>query len=180
MSIACPYGAIWWNDEREIPQHWNFDAHLIDAGWTNPRPVQSCPTGALTARKLGEAALADLVRKEGYEQLHPEWGTKPRIYYKNLWRYNRGFVGGAIVRSVDGVEDCVAGADVSLGRDGDVVASTKSDAFGDFKFDGLTEDGGTYDLSVALDGTIVFRTAVSVAASVYLDEIDVSAGGGAV
>ena len=26
---SCPYGAIWWNEEKELPQHWNFDAHLI-------------------------------------------------------------------------------------------------------------------------------------------------------
>ena len=30
---ACPYGHIWWNEEREIPQAWPFDAHLIDDGW---------------------------------------------------------------------------------------------------------------------------------------------------
>ena len=177
IVAACPYGAIWWNGDLDIPQHWNFDAHLIDAGWTKPRPVQSCPTGALSARKLSDAALAELVRTEGYAQLNPEWGTGPRIYYKNLLRYDRGFVGGAIVRRVDDVEDCVAGAEVIMSRDGAIVATTRSDPFGDFKFDGLPEDGATYELSVALEGRVAYRTAVSVETSVYLGEIDVSAGG---
>src|SRR3972149_7185879 len=46
---ACPYGAVYWNEALSLPQHWNFDAHLIDAGWPPPRPVQACPTGALRA-----------------------------------------------------------------------------------------------------------------------------------
>ena len=25
---ACPYGAVYWNEEKQIPQAWIFDAHL--------------------------------------------------------------------------------------------------------------------------------------------------------
>ncbi len=35
-----------------MPQHWNFDAHLIDQGWQQTRGQQSCPTGAMRAIKV--------------------------------------------------------------------------------------------------------------------------------
>ncbi len=46
---ACPYGHIWWNEEHQVPQAFNFDAHLIDQGWQQTRGHQSCPTGAMRA-----------------------------------------------------------------------------------------------------------------------------------
>ena len=51
---ACPYGAIWWNEEKQIPQKCTFCAHLLDAGWKAPRCVQACPTGALSVASLLE------------------------------------------------------------------------------------------------------------------------------
>jgi Fe-S-cluster-containing dehydrogenase component len=173
---ACPYGAIWWNDALGIPQHWNFDAHLIDAGWTKPRPVQSCPTGALTAHKLDDRELARLAVSEGLEPLEPELGTKPRLLYKNLHRYRHGFVGGALVETRDGVEDCVAGAEVSLRRDGRTVATVRSDAFGDFKIDDIPEDGTDYELEVSIDGDVRHRRAVTMTETVYLGDVDLSRG----
>ena len=50
---SCPYGAIWWNDEKEIPQTWIFDAHLLDRGWKEPRPVQAVARGVLPPRAGG-------------------------------------------------------------------------------------------------------------------------------
>jgi len=58
---SCPYGAIYWNAEKEIPQHWIFDAHLLDQGWKQPRCVTVCATNALMAVKVEdyiEAAAA--------------------------------------------------------------------------------------------------------------------------
>ncbi len=171
IAESCPYGAVWWNDELDIPQHWNFDAHLIDGGWTKPRPVQSCPTGALVAQKLDDAELERMVADEGLEPLRPELGTRPRIFYKNLYRYRDGFVGGALVRARDGVEECVAEADVTLRQDGRIVRSVRSDAFGDFKIDGIPEDGTQFDLDVSVEGTIRYRTSFAMDETVYLGDI---------
>ena len=84
LPKACPYGAIWWNDKADAPQKCTFCAHLLDKGWEKPRCVQACPTGALEAMKLDDADLGRLAAEEGLEQLHPEYGTCPRVYYKNL------------------------------------------------------------------------------------------------
>ena len=165
---ACPYGAIWWNEELKLPQHWIFDAHLIDRGWKEPRCVQACPTAAMTSAKLDDDALAARVANEGWEVLHPEFGTRPRVFYRNLHRYVACFVGGTLVARANGVDDCVAGATVEVIKDGSVVASAKSDDFGEFKVDGLGEDSGTYEVVVRANGYRDARTAVTLGVSRYL------------
>ena len=98
LVAACPYGAIWWNEELNLPQAWTFDAHLLDRGWSAPRCVQSCPTGALRAVKATDAEMAALAGAERLEPLQPELGTHPRVYYRNLYRYTKLFVGGSVSR----------------------------------------------------------------------------------
>ncbi len=103
---ACPYGAVYWNEENQIPQAWIFDAHLLDEGWTKPRVEQSCPTDAFKALKIEDGEMQRLKEQEGLEVLHPEYESKPRIYYKNLHLMNSCFVGGSVIADVDGVEEC--------------------------------------------------------------------------
>ena len=149
---SCPYGHIWWNDELEIPQAWPFDAHLLDQGWDKPRGHQSCPTAAMQVMKLDDDAMARKVEEENLEVLHPEHGTKPRIYYKNLWRYSSAFIGGTVAATRDGVVDCVEGALVTLTRGGEKIAELESDNYGDFKFDRLDVDSGAYKVTVTKSG----------------------------
>lgn len=111
---ACPYGHIWWNEERQLPQAWTFDAHLIDQGWQQTRGQQVCPTGAMRAIRIEDAAMERLAREEELEVMKPEWGAKPRVYYKNLWRYSKCFIGGTVSAMVGGCVDCVEGARVQL------------------------------------------------------------------
>ena len=147
IAEACPYGAVSWNEERQIPQHWNFDAHLLDAGWSVPRPVQACPTGALRAVKVSDAEMRRVAKAEGLEPLRPDLNHKPRIHYRNLKRVNREMLGGALLTSVDGRDECVAGAVVSLFSSKELLQKTQSDAFGEFRFDGLA--AGNFRLEVA-------------------------------
>lgn len=146
---ACPYGAIWWNEELQIPQAWTFDAHLLDQGWKMPRGAHACPTGAMRAFKLTDEERAAKIRAEGLEELRPELNTKPRVWYKNLHRYTTCFIGGSVVGRAGGVADCVEGADVELRRNGAVIARNKSDTFGDFKFDGIAPGSGAYSVAVS-------------------------------
>ncbi len=149
---ACPYGHIWWNEEHDVPQLWPFDAHLLDAGWQQTRGQQSCPTGAMRAVKLEDDEMARLARDEGLEVLRPELGTKPRVYYRNLWRYAKAFIGGTVSTESAGVVDCVEGARVKLLKGGLLVAEAATDNYGDFKFDRLDEGSGTYALEVSAHG----------------------------
>jgi Fe-S-cluster-containing dehydrogenase component len=150
---ACPYGHIWWNEELNLPQAWPFDAHLIDQGWTQTRGELSCPTGAMRAIKVEDDEMQRRARDEKLEVMKPELNTKPRVYYRNLWRYAKCFIGGTVsAKTGDGVE-CVEGAKVQLRKGSQVVAETTSDNFGDFKFDRLDEDSGAYSVEIsARDG----------------------------
>lgn len=145
---ACPYGAIWWNEEKQLPQKCTFCAHLLDKGWKAPRCVQACPTGALRAVRCEEAEMASIVEQEGLEVLHPEFKTQPRVFYRNLHRYMRCFVGGSVAVEKGGVTDCVKGVAVSLRNATGKLAETSTDAFGDFKFDNLEERSGKYTLEI--------------------------------
>ncbi len=143
---ACPYGAISWNEEKQIPQAWIFDAHLLDQGWTKTRAEQSCPTGVFRSVKVEDAEMQRLQAEEGLEVLQPELGTKPRVYYKNLHLMNKCFVGGSVVAEVRGVEECAAGAEVVLRKDGREVGRATTDTFGEWKIARLEPGSGRYEL----------------------------------
>ena len=145
---SCPYGAIWWNAEKQLPQHWNFDAHLLDRGWVEPRCVQSCPTGALRSVMITDSEMEKLKSEEGLEQLEPEIQTKPRVHYKNLRLYKKCYIGGTVVITNSGLEDCLEGAIAVLNKDGNKLYEEISDAFGEFKFDNLDPAGGVHRIDI--------------------------------
>lgn len=146
---ACPYGAIWWNEERQLPQAWPFDAHLLDGGWTQTRGSQVCPTRAMRTLHVEDAQRDAIVREEGLQVLHPEFGTRPRVFYKNLEQYFGVFVAGSLAGEISGVTECIEGARVTLQRSGATLAETRSDPYGDFRFGGLAEGSGAYDVRIA-------------------------------
>jgi Fe-S-cluster-containing dehydrogenase component len=154
---ACPYGMILWNRAAQTPQNWNFDAHLLDAGWTEPRCAQACPTNAIRALKLDEKELTKRIEEEGLSTLRPELNTKPRVFYRGLDDALRHMVTGNIYEiAEDGRQQNLAGVEVVLidSADGG-KRSTKTDAFGDFRFDGLTADVSTIELRLRQNGAEV-------------------------
>ncbi len=167
---ACPYGHIWWNEELQLPQAWPFDAHLLDGGWDKTRGVQSCPTAVMQLVKVDDEEMARRVTAEKLEVWRPELGTKPRVYYKNLWRFTTCFVGGSVSEEKGGLVDCVEGAIVRLMKDGNEIAKVSTDIYGDFKIDKLPEGSGSYTLDIVHDGRRVTR-AVALGESVNLGEI---------
>ena len=102
--------------------------------------------------------------------IRPELSTKPRVYYKNLYRYAKCFIGGSIAEDKNGAVDCVEGASVQLVKDGVSVAVTTTDNYGDFKFDKLDENSGRYTLQIFASGrTKSLET--TLGASINLGEI---------
>ncbi len=145
---SCPYKAIVWNEEQQLPQTWIFDAHLLDGGWKGPRCQQVCPTDVFEAVKLDDQAMQARVREEGLQVLLPKLNAKPRVYYRGLERWDSCFIGGSVSASVDGVVDCVADAEIALLQGDKRLAVTRSDAFGDFRFDGLGKRSGCYRIEI--------------------------------
>lgn len=149
IVASCPYGAIWWNEERQVAQKWIFDAHLLDQGWKEPRCAQVCPTGAIRSFKVEDPEMVKLTCSEELEVLHPEFGTKPRIYYQNLYRFTKCFIGGSVAVERNGISDCLEGARVTLTKAGALLAELKTDNYGDFKFDKLDKDSGNYTVEIS-------------------------------
>ena len=172
---ACPYDAVRWNEELQLPQHWFFDAHLLDRGWQEPRCSQVCATGAIKAIKVTDEEMAAIKSRDGLREIKEEAATKPRVHYKNLHRYTHEFVGGTVIRTVDGVTDCVADATIRLESSGSVVGEAVSDAFGEFKIDRLEPDSGRYGVVIEVDGNEAKRLDVELGKSVYLGRIDLAA-----
>ena len=170
---SCPYKAIVWNDELQLPQTWIFDAHLLDQGWQQPRCEQACPTGVFEAVKLDDAAMAEKARREGLEVLLPNLETRPRVWYRGLKRWKSCFIGGSVSAPVEGVVECVADAAIVLYSGDQRVAETVSDAFGDFRFGGLEKNSGMYRIEIRHALGNASRECV-VGESVYLGEISLA------
>jgi Fe-S-cluster-containing hydrogenase component 2 len=168
---ACPYGHIWWNEELSVPQKWFFDAHLLDAGWKEPRCTQSCATGCLTSVCCEDGAMQARIAKEQLAVLKPELGTRPRIYYRNLHRFVKEFIAGSICYQAGDTEETAAGATVELLKEGTALQSATTDFFGDFKFDGLEPDSGTYTLRISFPGCREKILPVELSQSVNLGAI---------
>jgi len=170
---SCPYGHIWWNDALDLPQAWTFDAHLLDDGWQQTRGQQSCPTGAMRAVKVEDSEMAAMAREQNLEVMKYELGTQPRVYYRNLWRYTTCFIGGTVSAEARGAVDCLEGAKVRLLRDGAFMGEAVTNNYGDFKFDRLEENSGTYVVEVSATGRAKKTVEAKLGMSVNLGDIRV-------
>ena len=174
---ACPYGHIWYNEAEDLPQKWSFDAHLLDGGWSRPRPGQVCATGALEFLKISDEAMAARAEQEGLEVLHPEYGTRPRIWYRNLYRFRDAFIAGSVSEPGEQGRECSVAAEVTLLKGGAVVRKGVTNGFGDFKFDGLSCNSGAYRVEIRRQGFPQREVQVELGASTNLGEIRLDAIG---
>jgi len=168
---SCPYGAIWWNEALQLPQKWIFDAHLLDQGWKEPRCTQVCPTACLQAVKADDAQMHAIVEKEALEVLQPELGLRPRVYYKNLHRWSKCFIGGSVTAEIDGILECVPDAKVELLKNGGSVGRATTDLFGDFKIDRLESKSGAHEVKITHPQHGSASVQATVEESVYLGSI---------
>ena len=169
---ACPFDAVFWNEEKQLPQAWPFDAHLLDTGWTEPRAATACPTGAIKAVKVEDAEMASIRAHDGLEELDPAAAVKPRVWYRNLHLFNKCVIAGSVAAQIKGKDECVAGAKVSLRHGSAVAGETETDAFGDFRLDRLDPGSGGYTLTISHDGFATKTVEVSLGErSVTLDTI---------
>jgi Fe-S-cluster-containing dehydrogenase component len=145
---SCPYGAIWWNEKKEVPQKCTMCAHLLGEGWKEPRCVQACPTGAMHIMNVEDTEMSRIIKQENLEVLHPEYRTQPRVYYRNLYRYLKCCIRGSAAYEKDGTVDCAEGAQITLYKGSAKIGETKTDNYGDFRFDNLDENSGDYLIEV--------------------------------
>ena len=125
IGDACPYGAIFYNEELDVPQKCTGCAHLVDEGLA-PHCVDVCPHGAL--RFGDEEDFAEEIAQS--EELIEDSGCGPRVHYLNL---PKRFLGGIVVDLE--ADEVVIGAKVTAENlDTGEVLITQTDDFGDFWF----------------------------------------------
>lgn len=146
----CPYGAIWWNEEKEVPQKCTLCVHLLDDGWEQPRCVQACPTGAMRIVHVEDSEMEELKESEKLKVYQPQYQTVPRVYYKNLYRFTKCFIAGSV--ALKDTDECAEGAKITLRNgSGKVIDTVVTNNYGDFKIDDL-EKSGKYSLEVEYPG----------------------------
>ena len=148
---ACPYGAIWYNEEKDVAQKCIMCAHILDgnacASICMPRCAHSCPTGAMEYIEADADEFAKKVADEGLERYKADVSADGLVWYKNLYRFTTSFIAGGLLK--DG--ECAEGVTVSLkGADAECQVTNY---FGDFRFDGLAP--GAY--AVVVDGKEVWN-----------------------
>lgn len=161
---TCPWNVIFWNEEAQVAQKCTGCAHLMDEGWKETRCSQVCPTGTIKLVLAEEDDFAKLAASEGLEVLKPELAAKPRVYYKNLYKWATAFIGGTAVFA--DTDECAEGVRAVVTRDGTVMGKAVSNNYGDFIVDGL--EPGEYELVLTSPSYQELRRSVAVEASVSL------------
>jgi Fe-S-cluster-containing dehydrogenase component len=163
---SCPYEVIYWNEEAQVAQKCTGCAHLIDEGWEDTRCSQVCPGGALTLVLADEEGMQERVAAEGLEVLRPELGARPRVYYRNLYRWTKAFICGTAVYA--DTDECAEGAKATVTAGGVVVAESFSNNYGDFVVDRLEPGATEYELVLEAAGCRPVRKTVTLETSVNL------------
>jgi len=140
---ACPYGVIFWNEEKKLPQMCTFCVHRLEEGGI-PRCVQVCPSEALVFGDLDDpkSEISKVVASGKTEVLNPEHKARPRVYYMNL---PKTFIAGSVLYG--DVDECAEGVTVTLiDQSTGKSAKATTNNFGDFEFDGLNP--GKYSVKI--------------------------------
>jgi len=140
IAEACPYGAIYWNEELNVAQKCTGCAHLLDNGYALPRCVEICPTEALTFGD--EDDMEELTT--GAVVMKPETGCSPRVYYRNI---PGQFIAGTVYDPV--TKEIIKDAPVRAVTGGKIIKTT-TDGYGDFWFKDLAV--GVFDVYIEVKG----------------------------
>jgi tetrathionate reductase subunit B len=155
---ACPYRAIFWNEEKRLPQKCTFCAHLLDDGWTEPRCVQTCPTQCFHFGDLDdpESSVAKAVKGE---VLRPELDSNPLVHYLELPNVH---VSGTIFYA--DTDECAKNVDVVLKDALGKAVICRTDYFGDFDFAHVA--AGKYTLLCRVGGYAEYTCDLDVASEI--------------
>ncbi len=134
---ACPYGVIFWNEEKNLPQKCTLCAHRIDEGKI-PRCVQICPSGCLTFGDFDDPDSEVSKLLADRESRGISSGMEDQAQYllcQSGESHHATLLRGAI--AYKDVNECAEGALVVLKGPKGRTLKTKANAFGNFEFDGL-------------------------------------------
>ncbi|OFW59290.1 MAG: hypothetical protein A2133_05050 [Actinobacteria bacterium RBG_16_64_13] len=166
IVTKCPYRVIYWNEQENVGQKCTFCAHLLDAGWKEPRCVEACPTGTLIFGDLDdpESPVSKALASGRAEVLHPEYGLGEKVRFIGL---PKNFVAGSVV--FGDTDECATGVTVTLVGE-DHTKTTQTDAFGDFEFEDLPANKW-FKITVSAPSCDTQELEVRTTSSLYLGDI---------
>jgi Fe-S-cluster-containing dehydrogenase component len=166
LVSSCPYRAIYWNEERQVPQKCTLCAHLLDQGWKEPRCVEACPTGALLFGDMDDprSEIFKVLAADSSESLHPEYQLNEKVRYIGL---PKRFIAGSVI--FKDTDECAEGVKVTLTGEGD-KKTVLTNNYGDFEFEGLPADK-EYTVKVEARGYKSQEFNVKTNIDVYLGDI---------
>jgi len=156
---ACPIGAVYWNEELQIPQKCtmcaellddpNYLAYLGDPKLKVPRCVEACPNRALIFGDLDdpESEINKVIAENRVTQLEPLEGTETNVIHLNIPTV---FLAGTVYYPKEMEEVCI-GANVRATCEDGSVYEMKTNYFGDWIFEDLPKKKG-FTIEITMEG----------------------------
>ena len=169
---ACPYGAIFWNEEKQLPQKCNFCVQRLEDG-AIPRCVQACPSKAMIFGDLDdpESEVSKLVGSGKADVFRPEDNTKPRVYYIGLERVTKSFLAASVV--FGDVDECAEKVKATLvNKQSGEEKTALTDTYGVFEFTGLS--AARYSVKLEYAGYAEKTMDVDLKADNYLGSVNLN------
>jgi Fe-S-cluster-containing dehydrogenase component len=144
---ACPIGAIFWNEELQIPQKCTMCAHLLDKGSKEPRCVEVCPNQALIFGDLDDpdSEVSKTITRGRVTPLKGMEEIKSNVVYLNVPTV---FLAGTVCLPDDEV---AIGAKVTLKSSVGRIIKGETNYFGDYEFEWLEKDEA-YEIVIEMTG----------------------------
>jgi Fe-S-cluster-containing dehydrogenase component len=171
---SCPYGAIFWNEEKKLPQKCTFCIQKLEHGEI-PKCVQACPSKAMMFGDLDDpkSDVSKLVASDEAITFRPEHNTKPRVYYIGLERVTKNFLAASVV--FGDVDECAEKVKATLvNKQSGEEKTVLTDAYGVFEFTGLSD--GKYSLKLEYAGYAEKTMDVDLKADNYLGAVNLNRG----
>lgn len=149
---ACPIGAIYWNEELQLPQKCTMCAELLDDPeypGKEPRCVEACPNEALIFGDLDdpESQISKRIAAGKVTQLKELQGIETNVVHLNV---PTAFLAGTVFYPAELDEVCI-GAHVKATCECGTVYEMETNWAGDWEFEDLPLDK-TFTIEITMDG----------------------------
>lgn len=149
---ACPIGAIYWNEELQLPQKCTMCAELLDDPeypGKEPRCVEACPNEALIFGDLDdpESKISKRIAAGKVTQLKELQGIETNVVHLNV---PTAFLAGTVFYPAELDEVCI-GAHVKATCECGTVYEMETNWAGDWEFEDLPLDK-TFTIEITMDG----------------------------
>ena len=151
IAEACPIGAIYWNEEEQIPQKCTMCAHLLDDPdypGKEPRCVEACPNQALVFGDLDDpnSDISKKIAAGKVTQLAGLEGIETNVVHLNV---PTAFLAGTVYLPED--DEVAIGAHVKATCECGTVFEMDTNWAGDYEFEDLPKDK-KFTIEITMDG----------------------------